>query len=235
MSTGIIILARMDSSRMPGKVLADIAGTPLLERVWQRVKACTEFPGGIVVATTDRTVDIPITAWCATRGIPVHHGPAEDVAGRLVEAAATHGFTVVARVNADSPLIDPGLLDNGARLMTAQGEKPLDYVTNLHPRSFPYGVAVEIFRCACLEDLLKGEEDPSRREHVTQVLYKQSHLLSWCNIARSGEPEIPDLPSIVLTVDTPRHLDRLRVFAATRQEDWAQVPYMEAVHFGGFA
>lgn len=233
MSAGIVILARLDSSRLPGKVLADVAGAPLLERVWQRVAACTGFPGGIVVATTGRPVDAPIAAFCAARGIRVHQGPVEDVAGRLVGAAAAHDFTTVARVNADSPLVDPDLLDEGIRLMAAKEGAGLDYVTNLNPRSFPYGVALEIFRRASLENLLIGEADMSRREHVTQILYERADLLSWRNIARV--PDLPDLPSLILTVDTPRHLDRLRAFASARREDWARVPYMEAVRFGGFA
>src|SRR6187401_1254787 len=143
MIAGAIVVARLDSRRLPGKVLADIGGEPLLWYVISRVQLVRAFEGRVVIATSDRPVDDPLADCCQARGWPVFRGSADDVAGRLLACAEHHGWEWFARINGDSPLTDPELLGEACEVASFDDH---DFVTNLQPRSFPYGVSAELLR-----------------------------------------------------------------------------------------
>ena len=105
-----IVQARMDSSRFPGKVLADLAGYPILEHVVTRAQA-SGLP--VVVATTDREVDDPIAAWAVAADVKIFRwdGKVEDVLGRYIVCAEHHKADAIVRVTADSPLIPPDVIE----------------------------------------------------------------------------------------------------------------------------
>ena len=105
-----IVQARMDSSRFPGKVLADLAGYPILEHVVTRAQS-SGLP--VVVATTDREVDDPIAAWAVAAGVKLFrwNGKVGDVVGRFRACAEHHKADAIVRVTADSPLIPPVVIE----------------------------------------------------------------------------------------------------------------------------
>src|SRR4051812_7803637 len=109
MNIGAIILARLDSNRLPGKALRDIAGRPLVGYV---VDLCRQVAGvdQVVLATSNRAVDEPLARFARSEGIACVRGDTEDVAGRFLYAMESTGFAGALRVNGDSPLNRPALL-----------------------------------------------------------------------------------------------------------------------------
>lgn len=223
-SHGIVILARMDSARLPGKPLADAGGVPLIGRVVERLRAGAADLGPIVLATTDRPVDEPLAAWAVEAGIPCHRqpGPPDDVAGRFVDAATAHGLEWAFRVNGDSPMVDAGLL---ARALERAGAET-DLVTNLRPRRHPYGMAVELVRVSSLARLRDSETlDADDREHVTTALYRQ---LAPARIASVGGGTAA-WAEVQTTVDTAEDLARFVRFVDDHAATWPRTPIQAVV------
>jgi glutamate-1-semialdehyde aminotransferase/spore coat polysaccharide biosynthesis protein SpsF (cytidylyltransferase family) len=159
-----IVQARMGARRLPGKVLADIAGDPMLIRVVQRVAAATTV-GRVIVATSESPADDAVHALCAARGIACFRGSEDDVLGRFYEAAKTSGARVVVRITADCPLIDPAVIDKVVRSLESA-----DYASNVLRYTYPDGLDVEAFTFAALERAWREATDLVDREHVTPYL-----------------------------------------------------------------
>ena len=158
----------MRSQRLPGKVLRDLAGRPLLQYIVERLQRCRAL-AAVVVATSTDTSDDPVAAFCAARDVICHRGPLEDVAGRFVEIVRAHNFEAFVRVSGDSPLLDPGLVDHGTSLF----DNTVDLVTNVQPRTFPPGQSVEVVRSEALVHAYERMVEPDDREHVTRLFYRE--------------------------------------------------------------
>jgi spore coat polysaccharide biosynthesis protein SpsF len=168
MKTSAVILARLDSSRLPGKALLPLAGMPIIEHVLRRMERCGVFDS-IVLATTGRSVDLPLAEFFASAGGLVYRGADDEVnnvAKRFVSAAKSVGAEFALRVNGDSPFPDPGLIRQGVNLLNSS----TDLVTNLVDRTYPYGVSAELVRVACLEEQLPSLSE-KEKEHVTACFY----------------------------------------------------------------
>jgi spore coat polysaccharide biosynthesis protein SpsF len=169
-----IIQARLGSTRLPGKVLTDIAGQPMLGRILQRVAAADSIDA-VVVATTDAPEDDRICDYVLGNSPhAVFRGSQLDVLDRYYECARLHGADVVVRVTADDPLKDPGIIDAAVALLKADVD--LDYCSNTIEPTFPEGLDVEVFRFRALEQAHREASLPSEREHVTPYLYKHPEL-----------------------------------------------------------
>lgn len=218
---GAVVLCRLDSSRLRGKALAPVHGRPVLGVVLDRLRMAGRLNAGIVVATSDRAVDDPIAAFAEREGVAVYRGDIDDAAGRMLAAAEANGFDYAARVNADSPCVDPALLD---RACARAAEDDLDFVTNLSPRSFPYGVAVELVRTDCLASLIHAAEG-DEREHVTKVLYRHLDALRHANLPC----EAGQLSHVRLTIDTPGDLRAFAALASRVGPGWRGASFLEFV------
>lgn len=219
MRHGVIIACRMSSQRLPGKTLTSIAGRPLLWYVHRRLESLG-LP--LVIATSDHTSDDPIEKYAHREGLTLYRGSLTDVAGRMLAAANQLGLESFARVNGDSPFTDSRLLKQGFDALEREG---LDFVTNLAPRSFPYGVAVEVLRTSSFEKLLAETQDPLDREHVTRVVYRSLPQLKHRSLVRSGG----DLSNYQLTIDTPEDLERFRYFVGSEPRYWPSVTFEDAI------
>ena len=224
MTPGAIIVARLDSRRLPGKVLAAVAGRPLLWFVVSRVRLVRAFGERVVVATSDRAVDNPLVDVCHAEGWPVFRGSADDVACRVLACATQQGWDWFARVNGDSPFTDPELLGEACEVAQL-GD--FDLITNLQPRSFPYGVSVELIRTDFYRRAYARFRDLDDREHVTRYLYDHQSEARSINISRRGV----DLSRERLTIDTPEDLAAFREFVGSLHRDWLDVTYADAVRF----
>lgn len=194
MKTLIIVQARMTSTRLPGKVLLPLAGEPMLTRLIERLRRVRRADG-IVVATTTNTGDDPIAALCALLGVPCHRGSEHDVLSRYAGAARLHEADVVVRITSDCPLIDPALID---QTIAAYDEGGSDYVSNMLPPTWPYGMAVEVFSAAALAQAHAEATQAAEREHVTPFLYWHPERYRLRNVASPV-----DLSHHRWTVDTP--------------------------------
>src|SRR2546422_5615394 len=138
------IEARMRSSRLPGKVLADIGGTPAIARLMTRLRRA-RLVDGIVLATTTHASDDPLVAWATASGVDLFRGSEDDVLLRVVEAHRMMRSDVIVEVTGDCPLLDPEVIDLGVETFLAND---CDVVTNVITSSFPQGVDVQVFRRA---------------------------------------------------------------------------------------
>jgi len=194
MKTLIIVQARMTSTRLPGKVLLPLAGEPMLTRLIERLRRVRRADG-IVVATTTNATDDPIAALCSQLGVPCHRGSEHDVLSRYADAARLYGADVVVRITSDCPLIDPALID---QTIAAYDEGGSDYVSNMLPPTWPYGMAVEVFSAAALAQAHAEATQAAEREHVTPFLYWHPERYRLRNVASPV-----DLSHHRWTVDTP--------------------------------
>jgi spore coat polysaccharide biosynthesis protein SpsF len=201
MKTLIIVQARMTSTRLPGKVMLPLAGEPMLSRLVQRLRR-VQRADGIVIATTKNVTDDPIASLCNTLGVPCHRGSELDVLSRYAEAARLHGADTVVRITSDCPLIDPALID---RAIADYAEGGSDYVSNMLPPTWPYGMAVEVFIAAALYQADAEATQPAEREHVTPFIYWQPERYRLRNVASPV-----NLSHHRWTVDTPEDYQLVR-------------------------
>jgi spore coat polysaccharide biosynthesis protein SpsF len=167
---GAIIQARMNSSRLPGKVLLAAAGKPLLEHLMDRLRHSTSL-GFAAIATSTEPADDPIAALCGARGIPIFRGSELDVLDRYYQAARHFQLDVVVRITSDCPLIDPGLVDFMVEFFLAH-YLSYDLVTNRHPLTFPDGLDVDVMSMAGLSRAWRDAATPFQREHTIPYFWE---------------------------------------------------------------
>ncbi|MBA4260737.1 MAG: acylneuraminate cytidylyltransferase [Comamonadaceae bacterium] len=201
MKTIIIVQARTTSTRLPGKVLLPLAGEPMLARLVQRLRR-VQRADAIVIATTTNATDDAIAALCNTLGVPCHRGSEHDVLSRYADAARLHGADAVVRITSDCPLIDPALID---QVIATYAEGGSDYVSNMLPPTWPYGMAVEVFSAAALAQAHAEASQPAEREHVTPFIYGHPERYRLRNLASPV-----DLSQHRWTVDTPEDYELVR-------------------------
>jgi spore coat polysaccharide biosynthesis protein SpsF len=217
----IIVQARTGSSRLPGKVLADLAGRPMLAQQLRRLKRCTRADE-IVVATTTAAADAPLIAIARAEGVRWFTGDEQDVLGRFAAAARDAGADLVARITADCPLIDPGVTD-GVIDRVESGLGRVDYASNVLRRTFPRGLDAEAMAADVLYRTARLAHSPDAREHVTWFIYHERADLF---LLESVEDEA-DNSDLRWTVDTAEDLERVRrIYAELGLAD-RDVPYSE--------
>lgn len=193
MRVGVVVQARMSSRRVPGKVLREVGGKPMLQYLLESLEQCRELDD-LCVATSVEPSDDAVAAWCHDRGLPCVRGPLDDVAARFLLAVKERGLDAFVRVCGDSPLLDWRLVDKAVSLFRV-GECTM--VSNIQTRSYPKGQSVEVLD-ACMYknayDLMLEVDD---LEHVTRLLYTQAGI---CNIASFCCED--DCASVQLSVDT---------------------------------
>jgi spore coat polysaccharide biosynthesis protein SpsF (cytidylyltransferase family) len=197
-----IVQARMGSSRLPGKVLADIEGAPMLELVVERVRQA-KLVATVIVATSTNPSDASVDALCRQLGIACFRGSEEDVLDRYYCAAQWIGADVVVRITADCPLVDPRVVEKVVDRYLAGG---CDYVSNTCPPTFPDGLDVEAFSFAALERSWREARWSSEREHVTAYVRSHPELFRTANAEHDH-----DLSAMRWTVDCPRDLEFVRL------------------------
>jgi spore coat polysaccharide biosynthesis protein SpsF len=195
-----IIQARMGSTRLPGKVLIDLAGEPMLARVVRRVQRARTLHA-VMVATTVEPADDPIVELCAARGWPCSRGSQDDVLERYYQAALAALADVVVRITSDCPLIEPVVVDHVVEEFLA-GQPGIDYACNWLPaRTFPRGLDTEVFSFAALDRARREDQNPAWREHVTPYIYRHPELFCIHGVANAV-----DLSDLRWTVDTQEDL-----------------------------
>ena len=230
-----IVQGRMDSSRLPGKILADVAGQPMLSRVYIRTSRA--------VATTTDSSDDPVAEYCDFAGIPFMRGSQYDVLDRYYQAAREFNANVVVRITADCPVIDPDLIDDAVNTLLGS---EYDFVANRLPppfgRTYPIGLDTEVCAFAALERAWKDARQTFHREHVMPYLYEGVELSSVSRQLSEGVSprgfkiaqlhHTTDFGEYRWTVDTPADLEFIRqVFARfDGRDDFSWVEMLDLVH-----
>jgi spore coat polysaccharide biosynthesis protein SpsF len=197
------IEARMTSTRLPGKVLADVGGEPSLAVMIGRLKLVPEIDE-IVVATTRNETDDAIAVLASECGVGVWRGSEDDVLQRVLEAAQHHEADVIVELTGDCPLIDPAIVSRVIRHYDAAG---VDYVSNILERTYPIGMDTQVFKTSVLADVARRTSDRQDHEHVSLYIYRHPEIYSLSNVTA---PPAETHPALRLTLDTKEDLIVLR-------------------------
>lgn len=165
-----VIQARMTSSRLPGKVLLELAGKPVLEHVVTRLEYCKTV-NKTVVATSTHPSDQKIDDWCQTRSVPCFRGSLEDVLDRYYQAAKLHAADAIVRITADCPAIDPTIVDEVVR-----GFISGNFDCYGLSGEFPDGLDCTVLSFSAIERAHQDSTLPSEREHVGPYIEKHPEL-----------------------------------------------------------
>ncbi|MEW6703132.1 MAG: glycosyltransferase family protein [Bacteroidota bacterium] len=175
-----VIQARMSSTRLPGKVMLPILGRPLLVRMIERVNAA-ELTGEIVVATSTNPDDDAIEKLCAQEKINCFRGHLNDLLDRHYMTAKKFSADGVVKIPSDCPLIDPIVIDKVLNYYISNADK-FDFVSNLHPATYPDGNDVEVMSFTALERAWKEAEKNFEREHTTPFIWENPDKFRIANI-----------------------------------------------------
>lgn len=189
-----ILQARVSSTRLPGKVLKNILGLPMILRQVERVRRA-KMINRLLIATSLDQSDDPVEELCRLNNIQCFRGSLDDVLDRFYRAALPFMPGHVVRLTGDCPLADPELID---RVVSFHLEGGFDYTANTLEPTYPDGLDVEVFRFSCLKQAWEEAKLPSQREHVTLFMHRQPERIR----IGSFKNDI-DLSSLRWTVDEP--------------------------------
>lgn len=203
LSTLAVLQARMSSTRLPGKVLAEVAGAPMILRQIERLKRARRLDRIVVAASIDPSDDILVQTLGA-RGVDVHRGPLDDVLARYQGALQAFGPAEhLVRLTGDCPLADPDVIDATIALHLERGT---DYAANTPAhRTYPKGLDVEVMRSDVLLRAAREAQDPYEREHVTPYLYRHPERFAQAFLSQAA-----DEGEVRWTVDRPDDLEFVR-------------------------
>jgi len=190
---GAIVQARMSSQRLPGKVLQEVKGKPILHYIIERLEHCCTIKE-FVIATSREKSDDQIEEFCIKKHVQCCRGSLNDVASRFKEISESKQWDAFVRINGDSPLIDQDLIDAGVNYYL---DGTFDLVTNVFPRSYPQGQSVEIVRAGTFKKVYPRMNDHDDLEHVTRFFYQNPKEFKIFNFT-----SLADYSSIHLSVDT---------------------------------
>jgi spore coat polysaccharide biosynthesis protein SpsF (cytidylyltransferase family) len=210
MSAIAFIQARSSSSRFPGKVLAELAGLPMIVYMVRRVLRARLVDRVVVVTSTDASDDA-LSDTLARHDIACFRGDLHDVLLRYAGAASAFAAAEVMRLTGDCPLIDPAIIDS---VIAARRHEGADYASNIDPPTFPDGTDVEVFTRATLDRAVVEARQPAEREHVT--LWMRSAA---AGLRRANVTALADLSGLRLTVDYPDDLAAVREVVAEVSRD----------------
>jgi spore coat polysaccharide biosynthesis protein SpsF len=192
-----IIQARMGSSRLPKKVLADIKGKPMLLHLIKRLKQSKKIER-IVIATSTNQGDDNIESFAKKNSIDYFRGSEDDLLDRFYQAAKKFKADHIVRIWGDCVLIDPKVVDD---VINIYEKDKLDYCSNVRPATFPRGNDVEVFSFKALEKTWKENNDKFYREYMTDYIFRNPQIFKLGNLKYKK-----DLSKINWCVDYPEDL-----------------------------
>lgn len=202
-----IVQARIGSKRLPGKVLLDIGGRPVIHHVLSRVAAARSL-AEFWLACSDSPADDALAAYAEKHGFRVWRGQEEDVLDRFATLARRVQADAVARVTGDCPMIDPGVLD---AVVSRYRTSAADFVSNTQQRSFPDGLDVEVFTRDALERADREARDPFLRAHVTPYIHgRLRDRLPWGGFTIDQYVQDADFSHLRWTLDEMEDLEFFR-------------------------
>src|SRR5688572_17919603 len=200
----VIVQARMTSTRLPGKVLLDLGGRPVLAEVLRRVRAMKE-QDELVVATTTLASDDPVVELAEREGVRWFRGDESDVLSRFAGAAQESKADLVVRITADCPLIDPAESGRVVLELRANASKA-EYASNVLRRTYPQGLDTEAFWTETLNRVNSLASSANSREHVTWYIYRERPDLFICR----SVTDTVDNSDLRWTLDTSEDLESIR-------------------------
>jgi spore coat polysaccharide biosynthesis protein SpsF len=197
------IEARMTSSRLPGKVLLEAAGKPMLEHLVNRLRAVPSLDG-IVLATTINKTDDQLEEFAKKIGLDCYRGSESDVLARVIGAGESAHADILVEITGDCPIIDHNLIEQTIQMFIHNN---VQYATNSLIRSYPDGMDTQVIQFEALKSSAKLTQHPLDIEHVSRFicnhpeLYTRVHLIA---------PPSLYWPELGLTLDEPKDYELLK-------------------------
>jgi spore coat polysaccharide biosynthesis protein SpsF len=204
-----IAQARMGSTRLPGKVMRDLSGKPVIDWVFERLGRASSLHA-VVAAIPDLPEDDILCEHLESIGVTTVRGSATDVLARYEKAAEAGGADVVVLITCDCPLIDPEVVD--AVVQAFLTDTPVDYCSNALERTYPHGMDTEVFTREVLALANTEAAAAHEREHVTPFIYQHPERFRLRNVEA---PEWAARPQYRLTLDEEADLRLLRALTNT--------------------
>jgi spore coat polysaccharide biosynthesis protein SpsF len=199
-----IIEARMTSTRLPGKVLLEACGKPLLAHLIERLQRSV-CVNKVIVATTKNDTDNPIANLAEKLCIGCFRGSEHDVLARVLDAATAFNADTIVEITGDCPALDPDVVD---KCVTAFFENKVDFVANRIKPSYPGGMDVRVFSTKTLKEVeLVSKNDPAAREHVSLPITENTKKYKILNV--EAEPELC-MPDFDIELDEPKDYEMIR-------------------------
>lgn len=224
--TTAILVARMGSSRFPGKSMQPILGKPMVERMVERISKARSVDR-LLLATTDRAEDDALASLAARLGIGCHRGSAVDVLGRIRGAAQSAGAQTVVELLGDNPLVHADLIDEVVAFYRAGLFDYAASATTEYPqadnevRKFPIGIRVQVYSRQTLERCAEFATEPADREHATMYIIRHPERFRIGLFEARGRWSGLNRPEMTFAVNLPDDLRRVsRIFELC----WPQNP-----------
>lgn len=198
-----VVQARMESSRLPGKVLAEILGKPLIWHIVNRMSYVKTL-ANIVIATTDKHADKPLREFAQSENIPFYAGSENDILDRLYQSGKKFNATALLKINADCPFVDPEIIDLAVNRYLKMSTKP-DLIVNSVTNTYPEGLQYGLFNFKTLCEIWQDLEDPFWRESIYAYIIENRKKYSVINIENNK-----NLSSLRWTVDYEEDLEFVR-------------------------
>jgi spore coat polysaccharide biosynthesis protein SpsF len=222
-----LVQARTGSTRLPGKVLEDVGGIPLIAHVLRRLRAARRVDE-VVLATTGQEGDDALVELARAEGVDAHRGPEQDVLTRFRGAAEAAGAEAVVRITGDCPLLDPAVVDRVVEALLDDPE-PCDYASNVLRRTYPRGLDTEALWAETLARVDELATSAAAREHVTWFAYRERP-----DLFRLRSVEIDDgRPDLDWSVDTAEDLERIRRLVSLLERPDEPVSWRELIERAG--
>lgn len=218
-----IIQARMGSTRLPGKILKEINGRPILWWVVQRIRR-TQKIGKIIIATSVEKQDDVVEEYCLKNGIDVIRGSENDVLDRYYQTAKKYNAQTIVRMTCDCPLIDMGVID---KLIDAYLNNSVDLARNTNfKNSYPSGFDGEVFSFQLLERCWNEIKDIKIREHVVGKVGKE-----FCRVLEYTDLGDNTYNKLHLSVDTIDDFNRIeKILCHFNRLDFTFMDVMNFLH-----
>lgn len=197
------IEARMTSSRLPGKVLMEVMGKPMLHYLVDRLKQVKQIDEIVLATTTNETDDV-LVEFAKNEGISCYRGSELDVMGRVLEAGKSVNADVIVEICGDCPLIDPQIIDQTISMFKAND---VDYACNNFVRTYPMGMDTQVFKTSVLAKSESMTQEPLDREHVTRHIRNNPDLFKHVYLVAPEEINLPDLE---VTLDEQADYDLIK-------------------------
>lgn len=189
-----VIQARMESTRLPGKVLKPVAGEPMLKRIVERVSQ-SRCLDSVIVATSCNSADNAIEEFCRQEGILCFRGSQDNVLERYYQCSSQYQGEIIIRLTADNVFVDPDIIMDAVQCFQINGQ--IDYL--YYREGLPLGMAVEVFTMEALRKAYQEAGDAECKEHVTLYMYRNPRSFH-CVREKGSE----DYSFLRLTMDTAK-------------------------------
>jgi spore coat polysaccharide biosynthesis protein SpsF len=212
MNLGAIILCRFDSNRLPGKILKEIKGKPVIQYIFERMQT-SQAIRQVVVATSIEKSDDPIADYCKDHGMACFRGDKHNVSARFSACGAAYDFDYSVRINGDNLFTDAAVLDE---MVSKTHLNEYDFISNVQGRSFPYGMSIEIVRNTFYQQSLPLFTQREHFEHVTLYFYQNPE---WGRQFHFMNTICPQAGGIKLAVDTQTDFEFAETLIHTMHRD----------------